>query len=102
MPITRRQFELGIDSDVEALMGRIAAFLEGRWEEAFTPAEIWAECCGPEPLKGSAVYPVGADEVRFFYTLQRLVDLGVVGERELGHDQYFAAAHVPLGVALSS
>lgn len=40
MPITRRQFELGIDSKIEEWMKKIHSFLSERKDEAFTEKEL--------------------------------------------------------------
>jgi hypothetical protein len=41
MPITRRQFELGIDAKTEEWMDRIRTFLAEHRDEAFTDDELW-------------------------------------------------------------
>jgi hypothetical protein len=100
MPITRRQFDLGIDSEVEAVMKRVVDYLKGGRDQAFTPEELWEGCYGPRPPQSTVFYPVDERESYFFYALQRLVDLRVVEERVLGSAQYYAVGHVPLDVAL--
>ena len=40
MPITRKQFEMGIDSKIEEWMAKIRAFFTERKDEAFTEEEI--------------------------------------------------------------
>ena len=41
MPITRRQFEWGVDAEIEDWMDKILAFLAERKNEAFTGDELW-------------------------------------------------------------
>lgn len=62
MPITRQQFDLGIDANVEALMRQLVAFLEARKDEAFSNRELWEERFGSGGSKPE-------DRARFSYTL---------------------------------
>ena len=41
MPITRKQFEWGVDAEIENWMNKILAFLAEHKDEAFTSDELW-------------------------------------------------------------
>ncbi len=41
MPITRKQFEWGVDTEIEDWMNKILAFLAEHENEAFTRDELW-------------------------------------------------------------
>ena len=51
MPITRRQFDLGISDAVEECMRRVHKFLAGHRTKAYSRDEIFAAIAGEAPLK---------------------------------------------------
>jgi len=46
MPITRRQFDMGIDNEIEKCMGKISSFLAEHKDEAFSIEELSEVCYG--------------------------------------------------------
>ncbi len=99
MPITRRQFELGINSDVEAWMRRIYAFLAERPKEAFSVVEIakahdvriGASRWSPQAGESIEQYNARVEKVGLFEAaLQKLVETGAGMEKEIRGEVYYA------------
>ena len=79
MPITRRQFELGIDDEAEGLMVKIYDFLEGHRDVAFNREEIAKE--------------IGLKDIhygRFASALGALQVIRALQSRYAGLDTYYA------------
>ncbi len=93
MPITRRQFELGINEQVEEVMKAISEFLATRRQEAFEKHELASALgvldAGDEPLERMRKFnsEVG---LRFVSAMSRLVELGVVQVRLVEGSEYYA------------
>lgn len=83
MPITRRQFELGIDDVQEQWMVTISRFLEDNKNQAFSLQEL-----------GQALGLFGRPD--HLYALNRLVELGVASEREVAGVVYYATGRYTL------
>lgn len=86
MPITRKQFELGIDSTVEDWMEKIYTFLDQNKTQAFNSSEIGAALDAPSNY-GEMGY---AQERAFNSALEKLVEMNAVNEREVEGTIYFA------------
>ena len=116
MPITKQQFELGINAEIEQLMRDIAGFLEEHKEEAFTLEELWSllddssEFSYPPNLSATELAhmpppesePQKAEAHRFAYALSKLVDHGVVHERMVRGGSYYALGVTRLTQVLKS
>lgn len=81
MPITRRQFDLGISSTIEGWMRDIYEFLSSRPNEAFSQEEL-------ETLLG--IKQVETERERFFAALDKLVETNVVKQAMVEGDNYYA------------
>ena len=105
MPITKRQFELGIDSDLEERMQRIYSFMEAHPDEAFSLAELREIFKIPDSPKdyeyGKAAEWV-TDNERFLMSLERLVKLDIVRERDVASIKYYATGRFTLTEILNS
>jgi hypothetical protein len=78
MPITRRQFDLGIDEDTEACMRQIHKFLASQKSKAFSREETFAALSGTVSLK------------RFNVALEKLIELRAVDRRDVKGEPYYA------------
>ena len=78
MPITRRQFDLGISDAVEDCMGRVHEFLAARRNQAFSRDEIF------EAVSGEASLRVFND------ALDRLAEIRAIDVRYLKGRPYYA------------
>ena len=87
MPITRRQFELGISPEMEEWLKRIYALLAGEKDKAFTFDEIedhCRSCCDLDVwtrIRHSGIIPRALD---------KLVELKAVEERTIGGKSYYS------------
>ena len=79
MPITRRQFELGIDDETEGLMVKIYDFLEGHRDVAFNREEVAKEAGVKDIHYGRLTSALGA-----------LQSVGVLQSRFAATDTYYA------------
>lgn len=77
MPITKREFQLGISQEVGELMSKIYDFLESRRDLAFTPAEILKETAPSCPTQ------------QLENTLKLLVKIGAVEQRKIAEQAYY-------------
>ncbi|MBI4340032.1 MAG: hypothetical protein HY680_08795 [Chloroflexi bacterium] len=100
MPITRRQFELSINPDIEEWMTRIYDFLHNQKEQAFSQLELQTGLGLLEPQeKGVAAYGQYSKDHeqflentrRFDLALERLVELKGVAKRDVDNTSYYAA-----------
>ena len=78
MPITRRQFDLGIDKAVEQCMVRIHEFLSKSKNQAFSKGEIFSAISGEVPLK------------KFDRALEKLAEIRAVDVRYVKNESYYA------------
>lgn len=78
MPITRRQFDLGISEAVEGCMERIHAFLSEEQSKAFSKEEIFAALAGQVALK------------TFDQALDKLAQIRAVDVRHVRGKPYYA------------
>jgi hypothetical protein len=97
MPITRKQFELGINSETEVWMRKIYAFLVEHRDRAYTRLELG------DSLELELRPPAaGSDEGRLFDAgLNKLVGLDCVQAREVGGTLYFGEGRHDLEKVLS-
>ena len=125
MPITKIHFELGINPEIEAVMQKLAAFLQDHPDEAYSFEELWhREFEGqavpgllhhhvqwrylesPNPLvQEDWVFKEEAiplEQRRFVYALEKLIDHGVVQERVVGGTRYYAIGTVRITQVLKS
>jgi len=86
MPITRKQFELGIDTEIEGYMKRIRDFLAEHQEEAFTLSEL-GHALGV-PLASWLRLPSG--ELALLRALDKLVEAGAVEAKLIENIAYHA------------
>lgn len=104
MPITRKQFELEIDTKTEEWMKKIHGFLAERKDEAFSEAEL-REHYSPtlfESLSDSekrlaklqgyrnAFNLLPGEQSAFSLALERLVELGAIGKSIIRDTAYYA------------
>lgn len=82
MPITRRQFELGIDNRVNELMIKVYELLESNRDQAYSLAEI-LENLRLTPV----VYPV-TDLLRI--AIKTLTQIGAIEVSEVTNVNYYA------------
>lgn len=107
MPIDRRLLQLRSDSEVEALMRKIVAFLEERQDEAFTFSELALAHLPSPPPRALELHelrdaPLPLDHRRFLCALDGLVEFGVVEERGVQGGIYYALGRTPLEAVLDS
>ena len=76
MPLTKRQFELGVDEKTESLMRQIYELLSRDRNLAYSEAEL------VEMMKGDP-----GDVIRAMETLERV---GAVEVRQVGREYYYA------------
>lgn len=82
MPITRKQFEIGIDAEIEEWMYKISTFLVVHKDEAFTEGELW------EKIYGKSGWRVVVREA-FEEALGKLVDTGGARKRKIRDVEYY-------------
>ncbi len=83
MPITRKQFELGVDATITQMMRVIYDFLRRNSEVAFSTEELDRELFGGK--YSQAVGPTVLSAALF-----KLVETGVVEERRVRGASYYA------------
>ena len=80
MPISRKQFDAGIDDHIEASMRNVHRFLKENRDQAFTAAELAEWLLGnSRPLDES-----------FRSGLQKLAELGAVQVHRIANQNYYA------------
>ena len=84
MPITKRQFELGIDSDAEGWMRQVYELLEADNELAYAEAELGDKILGEQYLADATKRNL------FPKALEVLARLNAVERREVGDTYYYA------------
>ena len=100
MPITRRQFELGIDDTLVSWMTRLHAFLSENRQQAYTQGEITnalADDIEAFHRERRVAMGLSPDEVAIRSgsppigeALDKLSELGVVSVRRIATGQYYA------------
>ena len=79
MPITRKQFELEIDTEIEKWMEKIRAFLVEHKDVAFSRTELWETLCGK-----------GEEWEAWVSALDKLVELAQAEKRIIRDTNYYA------------
>ena len=82
MPITKRQFELGIDDDVQRRMQEIYALLVSDREVAYSFEELFQSFIGDAYMS--------ADRAKLQRALDVLVEIGAVDKRWVTDTAYYA------------
>lgn len=82
MPLTRRQFELGIDEESEQWMRQAYLFLSDHQDLAYSDAELYQEVVGESPEL--------TKRKKFDHTLFILGEIGGLDVRVLDGSNYFA------------
>ena len=92
MPITGRQFDLGITPEIEEWMRRIYEFLSTHPGEAYSLDELEQALLNVEPdhLSTTDFLKQAAEERRFQNALEKLVDNNVLRGAEVDGVAYFA------------
>lgn len=83
MPISRLQFEMGIDDGIEALMVSVYELLEANRDAAYAEEELYRLFTANAP--GSYI-----DTSYLDIALQKVVELGAVEERPVANAKYYA------------
>ncbi len=94
MPITRRQFELEIDTQMEEWMKKIHAFLGEHKDKAFTIAELYNEWQSVFDLRSLLLNERPSVEK----ALDKLVQLGAVEARTIRGESYYSYGDKPLEI----
>jgi len=82
MPITKRQFELGIDEDIQSWMQKIYALLSKNRESAYSTEEIRDSLAGDVFQDATSKMIYRARDV--------LVEIGAIDKRPVDFTDYFA------------
>ena len=83
MPISRLQFEMGIDDGIEALMVSVYDLLEGNHDAAYSEEELYRLFTANAP--GSYI-----DTSHLDIALQKVLELGCVEARSVANATYYA------------
>ena len=83
MPISRLQFEMGIDAGIEALMVSVCDLLETNPDAAYSEEELYQLFTANAP--GSYI-----DTSYLDIALQKVVELGAVEARAVANAKYYA------------
>ena len=102
MPITGKQFDLGIDSAIEEWMRKIYAFLHDHKEQAFTRDELAEQLDGfseryKELRLRGVVYPYKFDSA-FELAVEKLLETGAVDTRLIRGENYHRVGPNPLEI----
>lgn len=81
MPISRKQFELGINDAIEQRMHDIQSLLAEQKNAAFSE---------PDLRKHFGVGDSGRAAAHIHHALQKLTDFGAIETRYIGHEAYYA------------
>ncbi len=87
MPITRKQFEIGVDTKIEEWMKKILAFLAEHKDEAFTHDELRKAILGTS-------WKISEREA-FDEALNKLVELGGAEKRIIRGTDYYSYREQP-------
>ena len=83
MPITKLQFEMGIDGGIEALMIAVYDFLQEHQDMAYAEEELYQRFGMTEP--GTYI-----DSSHMDIALQKVVETGAVEARSVANSTYYA------------
>ena len=83
MPITKLQFEMGIDGGIETLMVALYDFLEEHLDTAYSEEELYQQFGVTKP--GSYI-----DTSHLDIALQKIVETGAVEARSVANSIYYA------------
>ena len=83
MPITKLQFEMGIDAGIEALMVALYDFLEEHQDTAYAEEELYQQFGVSDP--GTYI-----DASHLDIALQKVVETGAVEARSVANSTYYA------------
>ena len=83
MPITKLQFEMGIDAGIEALMVALYDFLEEHQDTAYAEDELYQQFGVSDP--GTYI-----DTSHLDIALQKVVETGAVEARSVANSTYYA------------
>lgn len=86
MPLTKRQFELQIDEEMENWMRQVYLLLVAHRELAYSYLELLEAVFGPQKS-------AGAKNAKFRRTLDILCELGAIDRRSVGETDYYAIYH---------
>ena len=89
MPLTRRQFELGIDDEGESWMRQVYELLSSRKELAYSRRELGQHVLD-RPGKSDVFDKDATMRAKFERGLEILQVLGAIEKRELGDTDYYA------------
>lgn len=92
MPITRRQFELGIDNETESWMKRVHEYLAAHPDEAFTVEELVGSLRGSNPGMTDSEL-----SLLLRTAVDKLAELGAAEVRTVREIEYYAAGPQSLG-----
>ncbi len=96
MPISRRQFDLGINNELKDWMEKLYALLQQNKETAYTREEL-------EELLGVNAVPIGLEsdtQTALDRALERLIRMGCAEAREINSTLYFAVGQRELETVL--
>lgn len=82
MPLSRRQFELGVDPEAEDWMGQVYGHLEGHRDSAYSYDEV------RKAIRGGSLPQ--AELNKFNSALDVLVRIGAVNKAEVDGKDYYA------------
>jgi hypothetical protein len=88
VPITRKQFEAGVDDQIEARIRQIHTYLAEKRDQAFTAEELQAAILGSSWEYNDA----------FRAALQKLVEIAAVELRRIGNESYYAYQTELIGI----
>lgn len=87
MPLTKRQFELGVDEEGENIMRQVYELLASHSELAYSLKEIQDAMLGQDPFNIWETFLVSEKVQR---AVKVLVGIGAVDQRTVGDKDYFA------------
>lgn len=91
MPITRKHFELGIDTKIEQWMKKIHSFLTEHKDAAFTADELWKTLYGEGPW-------LTWEYEAFEKALDKLVEVEAAEKRLILDVAYYSLGSMPLPI----
>ena len=83
MPLTKRQFELGIDEEGEEWMRQVYRLLAEHRDLAYSTEELEEAILGAEVM-------AAADSWKFTHALEILAEIGAVDRRQVDRSEYHA------------
>jgi len=104
MPITGKQFELGIDPKIEEWMRKIHSFLNKHKDEAFTEDELGeqldalSEKYKKVRAKGEDDFAVARFDSTFEAALEKLLEISAANSRLVRGVSYYRVGQEPLNL----